>query len=178
MAAIEIETKRLDDVVELGRVDFLKIDIQGGELDVFRNAQRTLANTAVFHTEAPLVPLYENQPTLGEIDVCLRALGFIPHCFAGVKTGMISPLVIDNNPWLTLRQLLDADIVYVRDFRDPTNLTDDQLRHLGLIAHAYYGSYDLACRCVVLLEQRKVIPAGSVSAYVDLVNAALKQKRA
>ncbi len=178
IAAIEIETKRLDDVVELGRVDFLKIDIQGGELDVFNNAQRTLANAAVIHTEAPFVPLYENQPTLGEIDVCLRALGFIPHCFAGVKTGMISPLAIDNNPWLALRQLLDADIVYVRDFRDPTNLTDDQLRHLGLIAHACYGSYDLACRCVLLLEQRNVIPAGSVSAYVDLVNAALKQKRA
>ncbi len=87
---------------------------------------------------------------------------------------MISPLAIDNNPWLALRQLLDADIVYVRDFRDPTNLTDDQLRHLGLIAHACYGSYDLACRCVLLLEQRNVIPAGSVSAYVDLVNAALK----
>jgi hypothetical protein len=50
-AAIEIETKRLDDVVERGRVDFLKIDIQGGELDVFRNAKRTLIKTAVIHTE-------------------------------------------------------------------------------------------------------------------------------
>ena len=35
---INIETKKLDEIEEIKNIDYLKIDIQGGELDVFINA--------------------------------------------------------------------------------------------------------------------------------------------
>ena len=87
----------------------------------------------------------------------------------------VSPFKLNNDPWQTLNQLREADMVYVRDFRDPASLDDDQLRHLGLIAHACYGSYDLSYRCVLFLEERKAIAAGSGNSYINLINMLLQR---
>ena len=43
-----------------------------------------------------------------------------------------------------MNQLLEADVVYVRDFTFPDKMSSEQLKHLALIAHHCYGSYDLA----------------------------------
>ena len=37
---VPIETRRLDDIAEIDTIDFLKIDVQGSELSVFRTAGR------------------------------------------------------------------------------------------------------------------------------------------
>lgn len=47
-----VRTTRLDDVPDLGGVDYLKIDVQGGELKVFEGATNTLRDTLLIHTEA------------------------------------------------------------------------------------------------------------------------------
>jgi FkbM family methyltransferase len=169
---VPIDTQRLDDIHEVGRMDFLKIDIQGGELDVFRSATRKLARTAVIQTEVSFVNLYENQPSQGDIDIELRQLGFIPHSFAAIKKCMIAPFELNNDPWIPLNQLLEADLVYVRDFRNPAKLDDDQIRHMCLIAHACYGSFDLALRCLLMLQERKAIAENSGWNYVKLLNTA------
>ncbi|MEZ0349479.1 hypothetical protein [Mycobacterium sp. pR1184] len=39
-------------------------------------------------------------------------------------------------------------------------MSDEQLKHLALIAHCCYRSFDLALRCVLLLERRKAVEAG------------------
>src|SRR5262245_18835713 len=40
---IRIATSRLDDIKEITQMDFLKIDVQGGELDVFKSGRRRLS---------------------------------------------------------------------------------------------------------------------------------------
>ena len=169
---VPIATFRLDDIAEVEQVDFLKIDIQGGELDVFRNATTKLARCVAIQTEVSFVNLYDGQPGFGALDVELRQQGFIPHCFAAIKKGMIAPFMLNNDPWQPLNQLLEADLVYVRDFRDPAALDDHQLRHLCLIAHACYQSFDLAFRCLLILRERGAIADGSGQRYIDLLNAA------
>lgn len=81
IGATQINTRRLDDISGITRVDYLKIDIQGGELDVFRHAKRKLAEASVIQTEVSFVGLYENQPSFGEIDIELRRQGFIRIVF-------------------------------------------------------------------------------------------------
>ena len=115
------------------------------------------------------ITLYKDQPTLGDIDLELRRQGFVPHCFAQIKKWPIAPCVINGNPRLALNQLLEADIVYVRDFSQPQSMSDEQLKHLALIAHHCYGSFDLALRCVMLLEQRKALQLGSQNFYLGLL---------
>lgn len=166
---VEMETRKLDDIVEIEKLDFLKIDIQGAELAVFQNGVQKLANAVAIQTEVSFVTLYENQPAMGEIDIELRRQGFIPHCFAAMKKWMIAPCVINNNPRQPLNQLLEADIVYVRDFSKPDLMTDEQLKQLAMIAHYCYGSFDLALRCILILEQRNALLIGSQQQYLDLL---------
>lgn len=151
---VQIQTKKLDDVVEIKHIDFLKIDIQGGELQVFKSGREKLKNAVVIQTEVSFVTLYHNQAGFGEIDIELRAQGFVPHCFAAVKQWPIAPMVVNDNPRQALNQLLEADIVYVKDFSKPELMTDEQLKHLAIIAHEVYGSWDLTLRCLMLLEKR------------------------
>jgi FkbM family methyltransferase len=164
---IVLQTRKLDEIIEIEKLDFLKIDIQGGELLVFQNGVNKLADAVAIQIEVSFVTLYKNQPTIGEIDIELRRQGFIPHCFAAVKKWAISPCVVNNNPREPLNQLLEADIVYVRDFSKPEFMTDEQLKHLAMIVHYCYGSFDLALRCVMLLEQRNALPSGSQQAYLE-----------
>ena len=167
---VPLETKRLDDIAEIQHLDFLKIDIQGGELAAIVGGAVQLSQSVVVQAEVSFVTLYKNQPSLGDIDLEMRRQGFIPHCFAALKQWPIAPCVIGGNPCQPLNQLLEADLVYVRDFSRPELMSDEQLKHLALIVHHCYRSFDLALRCVMLLEQREVLDAGTQNLYLQLLS--------
>ncbi|MBX9849554.1 MAG: FkbM family methyltransferase [Rhodocyclaceae bacterium] len=164
---VSLKTKRLDDVDEITTLDFLKIDIQGSELSVFQHGKRLLEKAVCIQTEVSFVPLYKNQPTLGDIDIELRQQGFIPHTAAAIKNWPIAPCIVNNNPYQPLNQLLEADLVYVRDFSKPEKMDDEQLKHLALIAHYCYGSIDLTMRCIMLLSERQVLASSAVNDYTN-----------
>jgi FkbM family methyltransferase len=166
---VVVETHKLDDIVEIERLDFLKMDIQGGELAVFQSGTAKLSEAVAIQVEVSFITIYKNQPALGDIDLELRRQGFIPHCFAAVKRWPISPCIVNNNPRQALNQLLEADIVYVRDFSRPESMSDEQLKHLALVAHHCYSSVDLALRCVMLLERRNALTAGAQQRYLQLL---------
>jgi FkbM family methyltransferase len=166
---VPLETRKLDDISEIEHLDFLKIDIQGGELKVFQGGTAKLSQAVVIQTEVCFVTLYKDQPSFGHIDLEMRRQGYIPHCFAAVKTWPIAPFVINNNPYQGMNQLLESDIVYVRDFSRPELIRDEQLKHLALIAHHCYRSFDLAFRCVMLLEQRQVLKTGAQQQYLQIL---------
>jgi hypothetical protein len=81
----------------------------------------------------------------------------------------IAPFVRGGNPRQALNQLLEADIVYVRDFSRPELMSDEQLKQLALIAHHCYGSFDLALRCVMLLENVNVLESGAQHWYLQFL---------
>jgi len=168
-----VETLRLDDIGEIERLDFLKIDVQGSELSVLRSGRRRLADAVALQTEVSFIPLYRGQPVWAEIDLELRALGFVPHAFASINRRAIAPMVVNGSVYQGINQLLEADLVYVRDFIDPQAMSDEQLKHLALIAHHCYGSVDLAHRCVVLLVERGAADAGANDAYLSIAQARL-----
>jgi len=94
---------------------------------------------------------------------------FIPHAFAALKRWPIAPLQFGGNPTQPLNQLLEADLVYVRDFVHADRLASDQLKQLCLIAHSCYNSFDLAGRCVALLQERRAIGAGALEHYIEIL---------
>lgn len=161
-----VATRRLDDIAECGSIDYLKIDVQGAELAVFEGARAKLAGAVAVHTEVSFLPLYRDQPPFGAVDLWLRGAGFVPHAFAAINRRAIAPAMIDNNVHAGLNQLLEADIVYVRDFRNPEDLDDGQLKRLAAVAQCCYGSFDLAIRCLVALAGRGAIEAEAAAAFV------------
>jgi FkbM family methyltransferase len=72
---------------------YLKLDVQGSELDVLRGAELTLAQTDVLDVELSLVPLYTGAPLFGDVVGHLDAREFglvaIEPAFLDAATGMI-----------------------------------------------------------------------------------------
>lgn len=164
---IPVATHRLDDIAEIAHMDFLKMDIQGSERDVLVHGHAKLAGTVAVQTEMSFIPLYGDQPTFGEMDMMMRELGFLPHCFAEVKVWPLAPTIVSGQPNKGLRQLLEADLVYVRDFTRARNMTVEQWKHLALIAHHCYGSVDLAARCLNMLAELGAVPATASETYLS-----------
>jgi FkbM family methyltransferase len=167
---VPVTTRRLDDIAEVEALDFLKIDVQGSELSIFRHATRLLRTAVAIQTEVSFLPLYEEQPVFGAVDLALRELGFVPHAFAGVRRGMISPMA-GAKPDSALNQLLEADVVYVRDFTKSEAMTSEQLKHLALVAHHCYRSYDLAMNCIFRLQERQAVAVDAVTRYLNLMRS-------
>jgi len=60
----------------LGRVDFLKIDVEGFEYELLQGAATTLRNTALIRVEVAFVPMREGQHLFSDVDIFLREYGF------------------------------------------------------------------------------------------------------
>jgi FkbM family methyltransferase len=163
----EVQTHRLDDL-DIDDFDLLKIDVQGAELMVLQHGRERLREAVAVHTEVSFVPLYLGQPTFGDVDIELRSQGFVPHSMPEVKQWAIAPTVFGDNFYTPGNQLLEADIVYVRDIAHLERMTSEQLSHLAMIAFHIYGSVDLAVFCIIELQQRGRAPDDAVEQLMQL----------
>lgn len=167
---LPVRTMRLDDIADLGEFDLLKIDIQGGELDVFRNARDAMKTCIAVMTEVAFVPLYRDQPLMDAQMGELRGQGFHLHKFMFAKAlPMPSPLKATLKRRAVLNQLIDGDAVFVRDLFDLKEAPDEKLKHLALLADGCFGSFDLAVRCLSHLVERNVLAEKDCQDYLTLL---------
>ena len=165
---VPLTTVTLDDCPGLGPFDLLKIDIQGGECDVFRGARRLLAEALVVISEVRFYPLYEGEPMLGGVDCELRDQGFQLHKFMFTESRALGSPQMERLRFRQLQdQLVDGDAVYLRDMRDMTQISDEQLKHLAILAAAVFASHSLVLFCLDHLIKRGAIPAALPEAYAD-----------
>jgi len=167
VARESVPTVRLDDIAEITELDFLKIDVQGAELMVFRGGTQRLAGAVAVQTEVSFVGLYKGQPTIGDIDAEMRQQGFLPHAMVALKRWPLAPVIYDGDFRRPMHQLLEADMVYVRDFRQTDDMSQEQLTHLALLAHHLYGSSDLTHLCLLALMKRGLVSAAGPEAYLS-----------
>ena len=144
-----VQTKRLDDIEDLGDVDFLKLDVQGAELTVLEGAKRVLKDVTVVQVEVEFVELYENQPLFADVDRFLRGQGFTFHTFMGFGSRCFKPMLANNDPNRGMKQILWSDAVYVRDWLTLAALSADKITKYATLVHDIVASPDL---CLGLLE--------------------------
>jgi FkbM family methyltransferase len=166
----QVKTKKLDDVADLPLIDFLKMDIQGAELTVLKNGIEKLEKCLAVQVEVSYICLYENQPTFGDVDVWMRAQGYVPHCFLGVKRWSITPTIFNNNFRVPGNQLLESDIVYVKNPMKLNELTDTQLKKFSILAHHSLKSFDLCVFVLLEMERRKIIEPKTYLNYLTSLN--------
>ena len=150
----EVETRRLDDIEELGDIDFIKIDVQGAEVDVFRGAPNTLAKATLIQAEVEFVEMYEGQPLFADVDRVLRPAGFQFHTFLGFGQRAFKPFVVNNDPSRGFRQYLWSDALYVRDFMNFESVSEEKLLKLALMVHDLYQSFDLCLYILIEVDRR------------------------
>lgn len=150
----EVDTMRLDDVPETAGAEMLKIDIQGAELMAMSHAEARLRDMLVIHTEVEFLPMYWDQPLFSDIDQFLRRHGFVFHKFDPTVSRVIAPLVLNNDIYAGMSQLLWADAIFVKDFTRLDLLSDAQLLKMAAILHDCYQSIDLALRLLTEHDAR------------------------
>ena len=154
VAEHDIQTHRLDDLSEIRDIDYLKLDVQGAELDIILGGPRLLNGTVLVHTEVEFIPMYTDQPLFGDVDVALRKAGLWLHKLDGIQGRVLQPLMPNNNPFAPLSQILWADAaVYVRSFMTFDQVPPEKLLKLAIILHEVYASWDLAA---LALQQHDV----------------------
>lgn len=154
VATHAVTTARIDDIQEIDDVDFIKIDIQGAELPVFKNARRILSNTLLIQTEVEFVELYRDQPMFADVDIFLRSNGFQFHAFNGFGSRAFKPLIFHGNINAGVRQALWSDALYVRDWMRLDSLDEIKLRKYAILAHDVLQSWDLAHLVLMALDRR------------------------
>jgi FkbM family methyltransferase len=138
----EMPTHLLDDIEQCSDADYVKLDVQGAELDVLRGAPRLLSQALVVQTEVEFVPMYVGQPLFAEIDQAMRGAGYLLHrlTFAG-RT--FRPLITDNDINRMGSQVLWGEAFYVRDFTQLHRLPPPRLLKLATILHTVLQSQDM-----------------------------------
>jgi len=147
-------TRRLDDIDEVSGCHYLKLDVQGGEFPILQHGTETLKNCLIVHTEVQFVPFYKDQPLFAELDQALRAAGFWLHRFLPIHSRVFKPLMVNNDIYAGMSQVLWTDAVYVRRFTDFPTMDTAALQRIALMAHDLYGSFDLAALALLELDKR------------------------
>lgn len=148
-----VQTHRLDDLVSANEIDFLKMDVQGGELMVLDGAGRLTATALAVHSEVEFVPIYVDQPLFADIDTRLRSLGFQFHTFNGFGARPYLP-VRNAEGEGGMRQLLWSDATYVPDVTQLDQFSNERLLKLVVILHDFYKSIDLALHILTYVRDR------------------------
>ena len=162
-----VHTTSLDEFVQQAGLtpDFIKIDIQGAELDVFRGGVKTLRSVVGIVSEVEFVPLYINQPLFGEVSSFLSEQKFMFHRFLGLAGRTLSPFVLNNDPCFATQHLW-ADAMFIRDLDTLDGIPDVMLLKMAVLA-LLYGSKDVSCYCLLKFDGRNGTKL--YSDFIDIV---------
>ncbi|MCM8530830.1 MAG: FkbM family methyltransferase [Lentisphaeraceae bacterium] len=160
-----INTSTLDEWAKnenIHSIDFIKLDLQGAELNTLQGAEELLTNCLAIEVEVEFVHMYFNQPLFADVDIYLRSQDFVFYNFlythGGHYAGRVdSPITIKappNFPSHTQKiygQLLSADAYYMRDVI-ADNTDTDLLQLLKLICFSEINgqveySFELLSHC-------------------------------
>lgn len=149
----EIYTHKLDDFLKehnVGEIDFIKIDVQGAELDIFQGGKEALEHLVAIVSEVEFVPLYENQPLFGDVCQYLTGEGMMFHKFLGLAGRTMKPITIQNNPNIATQHMW-SDAVFMKDVSRPDLFSDDQLLKLAVMSYIY-NSPDVTYNCLYVYD--------------------------
>jgi FkbM family methyltransferase len=163
-----VQCVTLDDVWR-GRtdaIDLLKVDVEGGELEVFKGARELLAEKRILLilSEFLLVPYYEPRVTLGHQHVFLDDLGYrlaaINANHFPYSWGRTS-IKAKNDRWLTYA----GDAIFVLD-PDRNSMDEETKYRLGLACMAMeFGAFGLN-----LIRESGAVAAGDLDEIEELAN--------
>ncbi|MEQ9491457.1 MAG: FkbM family methyltransferase [Alphaproteobacteria bacterium] len=151
---IPVETVRLDDVLDGQQPDFLKMDVQGAELDVLTGAEKALETVQVVQTEVEFIELYKGQPLFADIDTAMRKAGFQFHTFLGSATRTYKPISLPKGGAQGVKQLLWGEAVYIRSVETWTEMETSSLIKMAVLLQDLYQSFDAVAAILRTIDAR------------------------
>lgn len=146
---VYVKARPLDRIVKENtkqKPAFLKIDVQGMELECFQGSKNLLENMLVgIRTEVSFFKVYKGQPLLSEIEQYLRPFGFQPmqwiefHEWRRSTRDKLPNLGPYPMPY-SKGQMAHGDLLYLLQPEELPSNTEDQIKRLirlGLVAVCY-----------------------------------------
>lgn len=173
--SVDVDTITMHDVAtraDVAAIDYLKIDIEGAELEVFESMGPLLDDVLAIKTEVAFVRMRQGAGLAREIDGFLTGRGFAlmdlidSHRWRREGT-VLHPLFDDVRPSYTRGQLVQGDCLYLRE---PESLGDDadKLLKLALICMAL-GYFDHALMALETETARRVLKDTYGAEPIDIV---------
>ena len=150
-----IETITLDNFLEtnnIGSLDFIKIDVQGAELDIFRGGKKALKDVLKIVCEVEFIHHYENQPLFGDVCKFLNGYDLMFNKFLGIAGRSLRPIVFNSNKNFASQHIW-SDAIFIKHVQKISKLSDKKLLKLSLLS-AVYGSLDLTHYCLSRFDER------------------------
>lgn len=125
---------------------YMKIDIQGAEMDVFLSGEKLLSESILgIRLEASFAPQYKNQPLFSDLDIFLQKRGYNLMQFIEQhhwrRTSKVKyPLPSKGKYPFSLGQLIHGDALYLKSPESMSNEAEtdrEKLLKLALISLAY-----------------------------------------
>ena len=151
----EIETITLDTFAEqnlVKEIDFIKIDVQGAELDVFKGSEKLLNKVLKIICEVEFIPLYKDQPLYGDISNFLNKYNFMFNRFLKLSGRTLKPLIANKDPNVASQHMW-TDAIFIKNVESIHNLNDEKLLKLSLLS-AIYNSLDLTFFCLSIYDKK------------------------
>jgi len=150
-----IETITLDEFLKdqkIETIDFIKIDIQGAELDVFRGAVNNLKSVLMIISEVEFIHHYVNQPLFGDVCSFLGNNNLMFHKFLGLSGRTLKPVILKNDKSFPTQHIW-SDAVFIKNILKVSELNNSQLLKLAIFSFIY-GSLDLSYYCLVNYDEK------------------------
>jgi FkbM family methyltransferase len=158
------------------RTDFLKVDVEGADLDVLKGGRRTLETVFGVQIEVGFIERNLGAPLQPEIDLWLRCAGFTPY------TLIREHWVRANRTYgaLSQPQLVWGDVVYFRDrawtleqIEKAASIAEAESRLCAIIAILLaYNAHDYAAELVEAVAKiDAVAPAVTEAAHESILQS-------
>jgi FkbM family methyltransferase len=164
---IELQVKRIDSQ-DFNDIDFIKLDIQGGELNALKGADGILDNVLGVEVEVEFSKLYIGQPLFGSIYDFLAERDFEFVDFVNLCRW-------ERNSHLGLGQLVFGDALFIKSPEKILldELSEEKIRKYLAILYIY-NRFDLIERVFLGNQNLKT----SLGAFYRLKNKKMKKLRA
>jgi FkbM family methyltransferase len=170
VGSIEVECRTIDDLLA-GRdksIDFIKLDLEGGELAVLEGAGSTIESCMGLHVEVSFQSIRNSQPLFGDVSNFLQKFGIDFIDF-------VSLFRWERKSFNGLGQAIFADALFLRGPESLIELAGGNFLTAGkartyLAILLIYERFDLASRFLDLLEAGNVFfNRGDIEGFAAIV---------
>lgn len=173
---------------KVDQIDFMKLNVQGGELEILKGAGGLLDTTLGVLTEVAFVESYKDRPMFSDIDVFMRSRGFcffdlLAHHYIGRAESPVTAqhlAVIEPkfgqlvSSW---GQLIEGHAIYFRDpigSPQPQPLSGSQMIKLVALAEAF-GQIEYAFELMEwMTKQPGIVGTNTVEKLRGVIDEAAK----
>ena len=167
---IEVDAKKLDSI-KIDKIDFIKIDVQGYNLEVLKGSTEALEKAIGIEIECEFKEIYKNQSLFKDVDQYLSKHNFEICDFTDIVRW--SENVIDEKKQIENQ----GEIIFVNALYLKNNIDKERLKKQILI-FLLYGQYSRALNLIKNNEDNLELNLKSKKAINKLIKSIIKMENA